>query len=241
MFDLLFPRQCLGCGKSGQYFCSQCIQLIKVPKMPVCPQCLEGSLLGATHARCLRPLSLDGLVSVCRYEDIVKKAIKKLKYKFVTDLAEELVSQATGMIEEKQGRFFPSFDSNWALTPIPLHPRRQRWRGFNQAELLGEMMAKKMGWRFCPDLLIRHKFTKPQTKVKEKKKRRANIRWAFKVNPDSRFSGFAENPRFHRDTVHDSRVILFDDVWTTGATIKECAQVLKRRKVRKVWGLTLAR
>jgi len=177
----------------------------------------------------LRPLSLDGLVSVCRYEDIVKKAIKKLKYKFVTDLAEELISLIIRMIRENQGRFFPRFDTSWVLVSVPLHPRRQRWRGFNQARVLGEMIAEKMKWKFYPHLLIRHKFTKPQTKVKEKKKRRANIRWVFKINRQSLFD------------IRQSKIILFDDVWTTGATIKECAQVLKRRKINKVWGLTLAR
>lgn len=225
----LFPRRCLGCGKQGQYFCSACLQLIKAPKKPICPQCFKPSLLGSTHARCLKPLSLDGLMVVARYEGAVREAIRKLKYKFVTDLAEELVSLIIGMIEEFQDRFFPKFDSTWVLVPVPLHPGRERWRGFNQSELLGKMIAQKLNWRFCSDVSIRCKHAKPQAELREKEERRQNILGAFRVNPNSSF------------LIPGSKLILFDDVWTTGSTIKECAQVLKRAKADKVWGLTLAR
>jgi len=117
---------------------------------------------------------------------------------------------------------------NVVLVPIPLYWQRKNWRGFNQAELLGQMIAKKLGISFLPDLLIRVRNTKEQTKLK-KEKRQKNVLGAFKIN--------------HCSSVisHQSSIILFDDVWTTGATIKECTKVLKRKGFKKVWGLTLAR
>jgi ComF family protein len=118
---------------------------------------------------------------------------------------------------------------NVVLVPIPLHPRRLRWRGFNQAELLGELIAKNLGIKFIPDLLIRVKNTEPQVKL-DKDQRQINIRHAFILNKNSQF-----------DNLKICNFVLFDDVWTTGATLKEAGKVLKRNGTKKVWGLTIAR
>ena len=75
----------------------------------------------------------------------------------------------------------------------------------------------------------RAKFSRPQAEIRSEKKRKANIRWAFKVNPAAQF------------TIPGSKFVLFDDVWTTGSTLKEAGQRLKRAGVKEVWGLTLAR
>ena len=90
-------------------------------------------------------------------------------------------------------------------------------------------MAEKLGLVFIPDLLIISKKTKPQTKL-DKKDRISNIKGAFKYNKE--FSNFL---------ISQLPVIIFDDVWTTGATLKEGAKVLKNNGFKKVWGLTLAR
>ncbi|MBN1263439.1 MAG: ComF family protein [Candidatus Pacebacteria bacterium] len=229
LVDYIFPRRCLGCGEFGNYFCSECLKLIKPPRRPICPQCFNPSLLGSTHSACLKPLSLDGLVAVSNYEGAVKQAIKKLKYQFVTDLAGDLASLMIRFLRKYQGKLWPEFDSSWVLLPIPLYPQRQKWRGFNQAGLLGRLIAGKMGWSYKDGILIRTRPAKPQAEINNSKQRRANVRWVFKVR------------REVQAVIREKKVILFDDVWTTGSTIKECAQVLKRRKVGKVWGLALAR
>ena len=227
--DFLFPRRCFNCRKTGSYFCSACLQLIKEPRNPICPTCFRRSLLGSTHAGCLRPYSLDGLVSVFTYEGIIKKAIKNLKYRFITDLAWELTNLTVSWLKKGENRFWPGFGKTWILLPIPLHPQRKRWRGFNQAELLGKMIVQQTNWRYYDDILIRSRFTHPQVEIKDKKKRLANVKGAFKINHESRL------------TINGSRIILFDDVWTTGSTIKEAAKVLKRQKASRVWALTIAR
>ncbi len=147
----------------------------------------------------------------------IKELIKQVKYKFVADMGEEIV-ELVGKVE----RVLPSP----VLIPIPLAEKRWRWRGFNQSELLGKMIAKKNGWGFESMLLKRVKTRGPQVGL-TMKERKENIRGVFAVNQDKR----KEN----------ENVILFDDVWTTGATMKEAARVLKRAGVSKVWGLVLAR
>jgi ComF family protein len=225
LVDFVFPRWCVGCGKKGVYFCPQCLKSIGRLERSICPECLKASIWGKTHASCLGRFSLDGLVTVFGYRGIVRKAVKKLKYRLVTDLVQELNSLVERRIKEGQGKRWRKFGAGWTLVPVPLHPRRKRWRGFNQAEVLGKRLAGRRGWQFEADLLVRQKPTKPQAEMKDKKRRRANVRGVFRL--DRKLSG--------------ADFIVFDDVWTTGSTIKECGQLLKRAGARKVWGLTVAR
>jgi len=201
----------------------------------ICPICGRGALGGLTHDFCRKPFGLDGLTSIFAYKGVVAKAIKKLKYKFVKDLAEELVELFLSFCGEE--KLFSDFCclSNVILVPIPLHPQRLRWRGFNQAELLGELIAENLGIKFVPDLLIRVKDTKPQVEL-DRKSRQQNILGAFRKNPNSQSTRLPAG-----EGVRNSLILIFDDVWTTGATLKEAAKVLKRNGAKKVWGLTIAR
>lgn len=228
LLDFLFPRRCLGCGKWGEYFCSQCLNLILLGPQRICPLCNKPAIGGLTHPSCSRPWGLNGLTSIFSYRGLMRKAIKKLKYHFVSDLAQDLVELFLSFCGED--KFFSRFcqKENVYFLPVPLHPRRKRWRGFNQAELLGEMIASNLGLTFLPDVLVRVKNTKPQTEL-EKEERKKNIRDAFRINLNSQL------------ITPNSKLILFDDVWTTGSTLRECGQVLKRAGAKEVWGLTLAR
>ncbi len=152
---------------------------------------------------------------------MVKKAVGKLKYHFLTDLAEELV--------ELMVLFAPlSRFEKPILVPTPLHPRRERWRGFNQSELLGRKLASHFGWPVKTDLLSRQRYTQPQMSLKGQE-RKTNIIRAFKVNPHL------------PDSIFRSQLIVFDDVWTTGSTLKEAGKVLKMAGFNNVWGLTICR
>jgi len=223
----LFPRKCLGCGQKGHYFCSSCLNLVSLEPQRICPICGQFSVGGVTHPRCARPFGLDGLTSVFAYKGIIKKAIKKLKYRFVTDLAEDLIEVFLSFCGEDKVFSQLCLDQP-PLIPIPLHSARKRWRGFNQAELLGKMIAANLDLPFLPDLLVRVKKTKPQVNL-DKKERQKNIQGAFFLNDNSKFK------------IRNSKFVLFDDVWTSGATLREAAKVLKRNGAQKVWGLTLAR
>ncbi len=221
--DLLFPRRCLGCGQSGQYFCEDCLKKIKLVGKQVCPVCKRSAINGKTHSRCQTRYSLDGLISIFVYQGMIRQAISKLKYKFATDLAEELIALS---IKRLLSGFKPK--TFRIIIPIPLHSRRQRWRGFNQAELLGGMLAEKFDWLVRTDVLVRYRHTKPQMGLKGKERKR-NIKGVFKTNPEFKINNLK------------SEVLLFDDVWTTGSTLREAGQMLKRAGVKEIWGLTIAR
>lgn len=116
---------------------------------------------------------------------------------------------------------------------MPLHEKRYAWRSFNQAELLANKLKKVLSQNglditFLPGLLFRPKYTKPQMKIHSTEDRKKNIIGNFSLNEDFR----KKVPR---------KIIIVDDVTTTGATLNECAKVLKRHGAEKVWGLVLAR
>jgi len=219
--DWFFPRHCLGCGQEGHYFCPVCREEIQPLAIQICPVCQKPAIHGQTHSYCRSRDSLDGLISCFLYEGIIKKAIGKLKYHFLTALTEELV--------ELMILFCPlSRFENQILVPVPLHPRRERWRGFNQSELLGRKLANHFGWPVKTDILSRQRYTQPQMSLKGKE-RKVSIIKAFKVNPHL------------PDSTFNLPLIVFDDVWTTGSTLKEAGKVLKMAGFKNVWGLTICR
>lgn len=221
LFDFLFPKVCVGCKKTGQYWCSNCQKAARIHFPQVCPVCQKPSIDGLTHPKCRKKSSPDGLTAIWKYEKDIKKLIIKLKYKFVSDLAEEIVHAAarelstTNLAKQK-----------WILVPIPLHWKRENWRGFNQSEELGKLIAQKMGWGI-ENLLIRSKASPTQVGLKGDE-RRKNIESVFSLQSNVLMSQYPN-------------VLLFDDVWTTGSTLKEATKVLKKSEARKVWCLTLAR
>jgi len=122
-------------------------------------------------------------------------------------------------------QFFPgtSFD---LVIPVPLHPKRLRWRGFNQAVILAREVGRLWDLRVDPFILSRPKETPPQTQLPEDERRR-NVRAAFVVNPHKSIKG--------------KRLLLVDDVYTSGATVNECSRTLLRAGAKEVQVLTLAR
>jgi len=229
LFDFVFPQSCFGCGKRGNYICASCIERQEITK-PICPECGRPTIRGMVHPRCRKQEGLDGLVSLWRYKGAVRRAIVSLKYKFAKKAAFELAGHAEGYLA-KQKIALPSKPT---LAPIPLFWFRQHWRGFNQSEEVGKLLAEKIGWDFKPGIIRRKISRTPQVQLRGRA-RRKNVRGVFAVNPQVLV------------TIDKKSVILFDDVWTTGATIKEAAKVLKiclhrqRNGANQVWGLTLAR
>lgn len=236
LLDLLFPKKCVGCNVLGTYFCNSCIGDIRQTDL-VCPKCERPAVGGQTHPVCRRRFGLDGLWSLGIYQDPLRSAIQTLKYKYVKELAEIL----TDITIEYWARFQPFLldqikrdqGDGWAVIPVPLHWYRQNWRGFNQAASLGEDLSKKLGLNYSEGLK-RMRYTRQQVGLKGKR-RHQNIKDAFVLsNP------LSLSPKEGHVAPKPS-VILVDDVWTTGSTLKECAFVLKRAGAKKVWALTLAK
>ncbi len=227
LLDFIFPKTCFGCGQTGAYICSSCVNFFKVINEPVCPMCHQKSRGGATHPRCRKPLGLDGLVSIFAYQGLSKRVIAKLKYRLVTAAFPEMIEAVVSL-----GDLSQFVEGQWLIVPVPLHASRQRWRGFNQAEYLGQAFAAYLRLAYEASLLVRHKRTKPQMSLRGQD-RAANIKDAFSLNP-----------KLDREALslwRANAIVLVDDVYTTGATMKEAAKTLKRNGFKTVWGLTLAR
>lgn len=235
ILDLLFPKKCIGCKKLDTYFCEGCISDILQTDL-VCPVCERLAMGGQTHPVCKRRFGLDGLWSLGIYQNPLREAIKQLKYRKISDLAGVLVDILVEYWALYQPFVFDQIKADhgvgWVVIPVPLYWWRENSRGFNQSSLIGQTLSKKLGLTYC-DGLKRIRYTKPQVKLKGND-RHQNIRGAFAL--DSR-------PRFNRGRflTLDSYVLLIDDVWTTGSTLRECCYVLKRNGARRVWALTLAR
>lgn len=216
LLDVIFPKRCVNCGKIGKYFCDRC-RLLMRPIMDnerICPMCGRLAFGGVTHPRCRTKYGIDGLTSYFHYEGPAQKAIKSIKYRLVSDLAKEFISLTTPVALHPM----PS-----SLLPIPLHPKRFRERGFNQAEILGKVIAKRLDIPVRTDILRRVIYTLPQVSMKEKKSRLENMEHVF---AGSKISG---------------NILLFDDVFTTGATMRSAAGVLKRNGATSIWAMTMAR
>ncbi len=232
VLDILFPKRCLGCGTIGEYFCASCRQNIHRIALneSICPVCEHPAIDGATHPRCRTRYSPDGLTSFFRYEGVIRKGVKALKYRFVSDLGAAFVSLIpVSSLNTAVGHI----GNDGVLVPIPLHLSRFRERGFNQAEVLGGFISGRLSaqaglhMRMRTDMLRRTKKTTAQVDMERREDRLKNMEAVFSVDP--------------KVPVRGVTVLLFDDVFTTGATMRSAANTLKRHGATCVWAVTMAR
>lgn len=118
-------------------------------------------------------------------------------------------------------------ENNPTIVPIPLFWYKENERGFNQSSLFGKKLAYRLNLPYSDRILIRKKMTVSQTKLSPKE-RLKNVAEAFSIAPRIAIASYYY-------------LILLDDIWTTGATLKTAGNVLKREGIKKVWGLTLAK
>jgi ComF family protein len=233
--DLLYPPRCLICGiflngeRSGgesPYVCTRCLAGFSRVCSPRCPVCGTPFRSGIAEDHvcedCLRKRPFfDRAGAPFVYEGELMKAIHEFKYEGRSRMAgwlgPLLASFAEGWVREGSGVL---------LMPVPLHPKRLRKRGFNQSLLLARHVAKRLGAQVDFLSLRRIRDTTPQTGLK-RDERRKNVRRAFEV--------------VDRSAVRRKRIVLVDDVATTGSTLNECARVLRRAGCAEVYGLVLAR
>ncbi len=246
ILDLIFPKECLGCGCEGIWLCEKCSTKIPLNTKLFCLGCGRPTDYGQICPRCQKRFSLDGIWIAADYEnEILANLIKIFKYHFAKEIKNilgplllaclrNLLNRQTFLTNFTTGqrtlkKNLPTILTNWPnnilLAPIPLSKRRQRWRGFNQATLLAEVINKKFNLPISKNQLIRIKHKKPQAKLKETA-RRKNIRGCF---------------RWQGENLNQTNIILIDDVTTTGATLNEAAKILKQAGAGEVWGLVVAK
>ncbi len=218
--DFLFPRMCVGCGREGAFICSSCLALLKPIIPPICPLCGSPTSDGGRCSSCSSwKAAVDGIRSPFRYEGVIRQAIHELKYNNLRALAPTLA----GLLSE-----YLAGGGVWGdvLVPVPLHPRRLRERGYNQSALLVEELAGLTGLNMMSGVLSRTRYSSPQARSAGVKERGENVDGAFAA---------------YGDEIRGRRVIVVDDVATSGATLNSCVVALKAGGAASVWGLTLAR
>src|SRR5258708_28635057 len=227
--SLLYPATCTICGKhlrAGEYLCDGCeAKIIRIvpPFCETCSEPFEGSINTAfTCANCAhRTIHFDAAFAAYRGRGIVRELIHDFKYRrqiYLRHLVARWLCAAMNDERLRARRFN-------IIIPVPLHPARRRERGFNQATLLAELLSAEISIQSKP-LLERIRYTTTQTAL-DRAERMENLHDAFRLRKNADVRGL--------------RVLLIDDVLTTGSTLSECARVLKRAGATSVHAATAAR
>jgi ComF family protein len=222
LWELLFPTHCLGCGQRGAFACEACYASLPWLPPDVCPRCAQISRLGGLCSRCQR-LGPSGLASVraaCDYGGLARTAIHQLKYRHGRVLAKLLARVLAESLARRP------LDAD-IVVPVPLSQRRLRERGYNQSELIArELHAVSNLPPPSSQPLLRVRETRPQVGLSAAE-RRENVRGAFACPEPAALEG--------------RRVLLLDDVMTTGATLRACADELSAAGATMVMALVVAR
>jgi ComF family protein len=218
--DVLFPKYCLACKREGEWLCEKCLEKLRSEVRPqfFCPVCYLDKPDGRVCIGCASKSYLDGSSSSADYStELIADMIQKLKYEYIEELAGVFGKLAV----------IPNLIGNpvdYVVLPVPLHRRRYVERGFNQAELLAREWGRVLNMPVRTDVLLRARHTAHQVGL-GREERKNNLTNAFAV----------------KGILPAKRVILVDDVFTTGSTLQECARVLKSAGAEEVWGMTVAR
>ncbi|MYL97871.1 ComF family protein [Novosphingobium sp. FGD1] len=221
LVDLIFPPRCPLCGDgigTQTGLCTPCWATLAVPGEPACTACCrpfgEPALEGATCAPCLKdPPKHAGIAAATLYNDSSRKLVLAFKHGSRLGLAPMMA----GMILPKV-RFV---DEEWVVVPVPLHRWRLWKRGYNQAAELARHLARGTGGRLCVDALVRRKATPSLGGLGKLARRRA-------------LTGVIAIAAARAPQVGGKKVLLVDDVLTSGATSNACVSALRRAGAEKV-------
>jgi ComF family protein len=198
--DFLFPPHCLACGRIGSRYCPHCLAELPFPPVVETPE---------------SALSLQ--IAAAPFEGALREAIHALKYQGVRGLAPILAER----LAQAFGR--STFQAQ-AVVALPLHAERLAQRGYNQAALLAEALARRLNLPYLPEAVQRIRHTAPQVGL-NRHERAANVADAFRADPEQ---------------VRGLRLILVDDVVTTGATMRACAESLRNAGAVEICALSVA-
>lgn len=229
ILHILFPKTCFSCGADlpfGEDFplCAACFSQIQYPGPLICRRC--GTVLPAGGAHCARCRGSKAKTFKCSVirsawlfgpqTQALIHAFKYQGYSFLADFLGERMAQE--FIK------YPELTPIDWVVPVPLHPKKRRVRGYNQSQLLAESFCKRTGLLLRGEVLLRQRDTLSQARLK-RAERLTNMAGAFAALPE----------------VKGKRILLIDDVATTGATLEGCAVALKQAGAKQVTAFTLAR
>ena len=203
--------------------CENCLESLPRENLK-CLKCGRKNPLGTYCVDCRGKLRPDRVLAVYKFDGPIRELIHEFKYEDVTALAEPLGKAMAGVLEMRNGKW--GVGREWVVLPLPLSNARRRYRGYNQSELLAKIFASKTGLIYA-DILERKKIKGRRSQVQsgDKITRKNNVKGVFALK---------------KDVQVPEKVILIDDVVTTGATVEEATKVLKRAGAKEVIVLGLA-
>jgi ComF family protein len=217
--DWLFPPTCLGCGEEGVFICPECFSKIKLVPRDVCNYCGAYTSKKGKCANCHdRQLPYAGFRAFAFYEGVIRKAIHHLKYQNDLTIGRYLAGLLT-MVYQR---------TNWEadlVVPIPIGEQKRYERGYNQAERLAKPLAELLEIPFTSEALIRINEISSQVGLNHEE-RRENVREAFVANAR---------------LLEGKKVLLVDDVFTSGATMEAAASEVMAAGATRVFCLTVAK
>ena len=216
--NLLFPLSCVVCGRDGSYLCPGCEPELPRLEEPYCQRCADPDEERVCDWCRAQPPAFDGVRAPYLMEGAVRDMVHSFKYQNLRAAAPELGQLLSAYLDSSPIRAE-------VVVPVPLHPRRERERGYNQAELLARELSKRTRLPMGSHSLRRLRNTPPQVSVRSPDERKRAVQGAFECISD----------------IGGQRVLLIDDVVTSGSTMSACATALKAGGARSVWGLALAR
>ena len=226
ILDLLYPRRCPLCGEIRPYqgtdTCEGCFKKLKKVEPPYCMKCGK-TLEDAEEEYCRDceaiPKNYTRGFPVFFYEEPLKSALYDFKYQNQREYAAFFVE----CIYQHYGKQMEELAID-GIVPVPVHPRKKRNRGYNQAEILAMELGKRMKVPVYKDYLVRKIDTNPQKELNDKA-RMKNLKNAFKIG---------------RNKIELKKVLLVDDIYTSGATIEACTRILLSANAEKVYYTSVA-
>lgn len=221
LVDMVYPPRCPSCGEgiaAQEGLCTACWGALVFPGQPACALCQRpfGADMAsdAICAPCLaNPPGHDGIAAGTLYNDASRRLVLAFKHGRRIALAPMLARMAAARLPELEGE--------WAVVPVPLHRWRLWRRGFNQSALLAREIARLRGQRLLVDALVRRKAT-PMLGGLGRSARARALSGAISVHPR------------RRAQLQGARIVLVDDVITSGATTDACVRALKRAGAERV-------
>lgn len=218
--DWIYPPACAACGDPGYRVCSSCeaqIHLLEGDQCLVCGKLLNINLECCEDCQKNSP-PFEALRNLASYDGVIRECMHALKYQNNRSLGEWFAVKLTSIVLKNEWQ--PDL-----VIPVPLSKLRMDERGYNQAALIAHPLAARLGLPYHPFALTRIRNTRSQVGLSANQ-RQVNVAGAFKAEPA---------------IVKDLKVLLIDDVMTTGATLIACAQALKKAGAHVVYCLTIAR
>ncbi len=218
----LFPPKCLFCGKIGDIFCETCLAECSLLENQYCIVCDKPSENGCTHNFCQNHEIPSRTICIYSYADKVRDCIKFSKYGAKQFMSlKKLCTEAAIICLELWGKFGVDL-----CLPVPSSPKKLQTRGFNQANMVAEEISRVMNLNLRKDILVRTRSTEAQHS-KGRIDRRSNLAGAFGVN--------------NKSSLENKKILLVDDICTTGATFLECSRALYEAGVDNVQCFALSK